>query len=452
MRDTLSALEERLDAPTSRALAQAVSRAIRDGALAPGERLPPIRRVAQQLMLSPTTVSSAWQLLARSGVIRSDGRRGTTVALAGYGGDRYSSALKHDPGSRLDLSTGVPDPALLPDLGRLVDLVGRAEGHAAPGSYLDDPVLPELRDVLLADWPTPAEDLLVVDGAMDALDLITRALLRPGDPVVVESPGFPVLLDLLEDRGVLVLPVELDHSGPDPDALAALLARRPVAVIVQPRGQNPTGVSLTPTRARRLASLLAPTSSLVIEDDSAGDIASSPALSLGRWLPDRVIHIRSFSKSYGPDLRLAAMTGPASVLAPIRHVRALGQGWTSRLLQRVLTALLTDAETQAGVRSARAEYARRRGLVTGRLAEHGIPVSGTDGLNIWVPVRDEPAAVLRLASEGIAVAPGRPFLVDRRDGEPHIRVTTGLITEGHLAIADAIADAARASAWSAQHR
>lgn len=449
MRDVLSGLEERLESPTSKGLAHAVSVAIRDGVLAPGDRLPPIRQVAQELMLSPTTVSAAWQLLARSGAIRSDGRRGTTVAPANRGGERYSTALSRESGNRLDLSTGVPDPALLPDL---ADLLERLDGPIAPSSYLDDPVLPELRDILLADWPAPVDDLLIVDGAMDALDLISRTLLRAGDHVIVESPGFPVLLDLLEDRGVVVQPVRIDHSGPDLDDVAARLGRRPVAIIVQPRGQNPTGVSLTPTRARRLAHLLAPTSCLVIEDDSAGDIASSPALSLGAWIPDQVLHIRSFSKSYGPDLRLAALTGPGPLLAPIRHARALGQGWSSRLLQRALAALLTDPQSTAKVRSARAEYARRRGLVTTRLAEHGISVRGTDGLNIWVPVRDESAAVLRLASEGIAVAPGGPFVVDSRDGQPHIRVTTGLITSAHREVADAIADAASASAWSAQHR
>jgi DNA-binding transcriptional MocR family regulator len=146
------------------------------------------------------------------------------------------------------------------------------------------------------------------------------------------------------------------------------------------------------------------------------------------------------------------VSGPSSLLAPIRHARALGQGWTSRLLQRALAALLTDTEARSKVRSARSEYARRRGLVVDRLADHGIRVPGTDGLNIWVPVRDESAAVLRLASQGIAVAPGGPFVVDGHHGDPRIRVTTGLITDGHLDVADAIADAASASAWSAQHR
>lgn len=450
MRAQISAIEERLDAPTAKGLAQAVSRAIRDATLLPGDQLPPIRRVAEELMMSPTTVSAAWQLLARSGTIRSDGRRGTTVAPTTRGGERYSRALRHASPVSLDLSTGIPDGRLLPSLHPVLT---RLDDPATPSSYLDDPLLDELRSALLRDWPYAAEELLVVDGAMDALDLVTRVLLRPGDLVVVENPGFPPLLDLLEDRGVDVVGVPLDETGIDLDRIEALLPRRPVAVVIQPRGQNPTGISMSPTRARRLATLLKGRDCIVIEDDSSGPISSSSPISLGAWIPDQVLHIRSYSKSHGPDLRIAALSGPAALLAPVRRSRALGQGWTSRLLQRVLASLLSDETCQGQIASARAEYARRRELVVTRLAEHGITVPGSDGLNVWVPVRDEAAAVLRLASHGIAVTPGSPFSVDPVNGAAgHVRVTTGLVRHDHVEVADLVAEAAAAGAWTAQHR
>ncbi|MGO4598398.1 aminotransferase-like domain-containing protein [Terrabacter sp. 2RAF25] len=450
MRAQISAIEERLDAPTAKGLAQAVSRAIRDATLLPGDHLPPIRRVAEELMMSPTTVSAAWQLLARSGTIRSDGRRGTTVAPTTRGGERYSRALRHESPVSLDLSTGIPDGRLLPSLH---SVLARLDDLTTPSSYLDDPLLDGLRSALLHDWPYAAEELLVVDGAMDALDLVTRVLLRPGDLVVVENPGFPPLLDLLEDRGVDVVGVPLDETGIDLDRVEALLPRRPVAVVIQPRGQNPTGISMSPTRARRLATLLKGQDCIVIEDDSSGPISTSSPISLGTWMPDQVLHIRSYSKSHGPDLRIAALSGPAALLAPVRHSRALGQGWTSRLLQRVLESLLSDQACQRQIASARAEYARRRELVVTRLTEHGITVPGSDGLNIWVPVRDEAAAVLRLASHGIAVTPGSPFSVEPVSGTAgHVRVTTGLVRHDHVEVADLVAEAAVAGAWTAQHR
>jgi DNA-binding transcriptional MocR family regulator len=288
---------------------------------------------------------------------------------------------------------------------------------------------------------------------MDALDLVVRSLLRPGDVAVVEDPGFPPVLDLLEARDIEVVGVPVDDSGLSIEGLERALAQRPSVVFVQPRGQNPTGISMTPTRARRLARLLAGSGAFVVEDDSAGDVAASESLSLGTWLPAQVLHVRSFSKSYGPDLRIAAVSGPEDLLAPMRRTRALGQGWTSRLLQRVLTTLLTDPETTRQVERARGEYARRRELVVRRLLDRGVEVPGTDGLNIWVPVRDESAAVLRLASQGVAVTPGSPFHVEPPRGPAgHVRVTTGIIRRDHEAIADLIADAALVGAWTAQHR
>jgi len=450
MRAVISSLEERLDAPTAKGLAQAVSRAIRDQALRPGDQLPPIRRLAAELMMSPTTVSAAWQLLARSGTIRSDGRRGTTVAPSARGGERYSRALRHESPVRLDLSTGIPDSTLLP---ALVPVLSMLHDPATPSSYLDDPVLHDLRAELDRDWPYAADDLLVVDGAMDALDLLTRVLLRPGDLVLVEDPGFPPLLDLLEDRGADVVGVPLEDDGLQLERVEALLERRPAAVVIQPRGQNPTGISMSAAKARRLAELLRGQDCIVVEDDSSGPIATSAPISLGAWIPEQVLHIRSFSKSHGPDLRIAALSGPDALLAPVRHARAIGQGWTSRLLQRVLTGLLRDAACARGIGQARAEYARRRELVVAGLERHGIEVPGTEGLNIWVPVRDEAAAVLRLASQGIAVTPGSPFSVEHVTGpEGHVRVTTGLVREHHAEVADLIAEAAHAGAWTAQHR
>ncbi len=450
MRDLLSALEERLDEPTARGLASAVGRAIAEGALAPGTKLPPIRTVARELALSPTTVSSAWSVLARSGAVRTDGRRGTVVLdTATSGGSRYRRALEHPVRLAQDLSTGVPDAALLPRLGGVLATLDSA---GTPGSYLEEPVVPGLADLLRADWPYDAEALTVVDGAMDALDLVVRTLLRFGDRVVVEHPAFPPLVDLLDALAVDVVGVPVDAEGLRVDVLAAELARgRVAAVVLQPRAQNPTGVSLSADRARRLAELLGPSDTLVVEDDSAHGISTSPPVSLGRWLPQRTLHIRSFSKSHGPDLRLAAVSGSAELVRALESRRHLGQGWSSRLLQRILLGLLTDPDAVAAVARARDGYALRRRLVVDELARRGVPVGGDDGINIWVPVQDEAAATVRLASQGIGVSPGAPFAVLPEPGG-FVRVTTGLVRTHHAELATALAEAARSGGWGPRAR
>lgn len=452
MTAVLSALEERLDQPTAKGLAHAVSAAIRDGELTAGDRLPPIRTVASELALSPTTVSAAWALLARSGAVHTDGRRGTRVLdQGGVAGGRYRQALRHESVFPLDLSTGVPDPALLPSLGAVLTQLTSAP---TTGSYLDDPVLPSLADVLLQDWPYAAANLTVVDGAMDAMDLVVRTTLRFGDRVVVEDPGFPPLVDLLESVGAQLVGVPLDEDGLELRSLEEALREPVAAVFLQPRAQNPVGVTMTSARARAIAALLDGTGTLVVEDDSAAGLSAEPLVSLGTWRPEHTAYIRSFSKSHGPDLRLAALSAPAGLHRALTARRELGQGWSSRLLQQVLLGLLTSETARGEVTRASSTYAARRAHVVDALAARGVHVPGTEGINIWVPVEDETAAVVRLASRGIGVAAGTPFRV--RAAEPgsggHVRVTVGAATGDLDALADALAEAALAGGRTGRAR
>jgi DNA-binding transcriptional MocR family regulator len=293
--------------------------------------------------------------------------------------------------------------------------------------------------------------MTVVDGAMDALELVIRTTLRFGDRVVVEQPSFPPLLDLLEHAGVDVVGVPLDRQGLVPDRLAEALTSPTAAVFLQPRAHNPTGTSMTAARARSLARILRPTDVLVIEDDSASGISTSPDVSIGTWLPGRTVHIRSFSKSHGPDLRLAALSASSDLVGAIHHQRQLGQGWSSRLLQRLLLGLLTDPRSDREIATARAEYARRRTEFVDRLERHGILVAADDGLNVWVPVEDEPSALMRLAAQGVGVAPGTPFQV-LPETTSHVRVTTGLITSNLDEVAREVAAAARTTGWGSRAR
>lgn len=446
--EVLTELEQHMAVPTARGLAASVGAVIGAGHLNPGDRLPPIRVVAKQLGLSPTTVSAAWAMLQRATILTTDGRSGTRVTPRQSGPSRYRAALTREaesiddgrPHYALDLSTGTPDPALLPSL---TTVLRHVQPPVEASSYLDEPVLPDLADLLRADWPYPAERITVVDGAMDALELVIATHLRFGDKVAVEDPCFPPLLDLLEAVGARPVPVALDEKGARPDDVRAAVDAGVRAVFLQPRGQNPTGITMTAERGAELAGILGPAGIVVIEDDSLGSIATSPDISLGGLLPETTLHVRSYSKSHGPDLRLAALGGPQALVQPIVDRRFLGQGWTSRLLQQVLVHLLTDSASMDTVADARRQYALRRDAVISRLANRQIAVGGTDGVNIWVPVEDETAALLLLASRGIGASSGGPFMV-RGGRQPHIRITTGLVRDDFDLVADAIAHAAGA--------
>jgi DNA-binding transcriptional MocR family regulator len=435
-----------VDDRSARGIAAAVSRLVTAGSLPAGTRLPTVRDVARELRVSPTTVSEAWGSLARAGAIETRGRSGTFV-VGGFPARRrlrYAQLGSAPAGAARDFSTGVPDHDLLPDLSGTLKRIG-ANRRSLSGttSYLDAPVLPALEAALQARWPFVPERLTVVDGALDALDRIIAAVVRLGDHVLVENPAFPPLLDLLEAVGAHVIGIPLDASGPRPDELAAALAQyRPVALFLQPRAHNPTGVSMTGSRATELAFLLAGRPEVtVVEDDHAGDIATAPPVSLGGFLPARTLHVSSFSKSHGPDLRLAAIGGPSALVAAIADRRLLGPGWSSRILQAVLLDLLSDPAATGQVARAREEYARRRRLLCAALAGRGLAVTAADGINMWVPVDDQQVAMVALAGHGVAVAPGTPFLVSPAGGD-HVRLTVGLVRDGFEELADILVEAA----------
>jgi len=435
-----------VDDRTARGIAAAVSRLVRTGELPAGSRLPTVRSVARELGISPTTVSEAWRSLASAGAIQTRGRSGTFVLTPSRPRQklRYARLTASPATLPHDFSTGVPDHDLLPDLAPALRRIGDTR---LTTSYLEAPVLPRLEAVLRDRWPFPPQQLTVVDGALDALDRVVGVLVRLGDRVLVENPTFPATLDLLEAVGAVPVPVSLDASGVEPASLAAGLRHAPVALFVQPRAHNPTGVSMSAERAAALAAVLAGDplgrSVAVVEDDHAGDIASAAPVSLGTWLPERVVHVRSFSKSHGPDLRLAAIGGPAALVTSIADRRLLGPGWSSRVLQAVLLDLLTDPATVRFLAGARREYARRRTLLAAALSAHGIPATAADGINMWVPVQDQQHAMLSLAAHGIAVAPGTPFEVHPLGGD-HVRVTVGLVRDGFEDLADLLASAAGA--------
>jgi DNA-binding transcriptional MocR family regulator len=431
---------DRIDDRSARGIAAALGRMITDGSLPTGIRLPTVRDLARRLGTSPTTVSEAWQTLARVGAIEARGRSGTFV-LDGHRplGPRRYRRITEGPGHfALDLSTGTPDTDLLPDLGPALARVSRQN---LTTSYLDDPVLPALEETLRARWPFVPEMLTVVDGAMDALDRVAGVVVRLGDRVLVENPCFAPLLDLLETLGTEPIGLDLDDEGVRPEALAAGLTRAPTALFLQPRAHNPAGVGLSAGRARKLAALLRGTEVVVVEDDHAGDIAAGPLVSLGSYRPAQTVHVRSFSKSHGPDLRLAAVGGAGDIVHEVVNRRLLGPGWSSRLLQALLVELLHDERTIDSVARARRIYAERRATFGAALAERGVTTTGSDGINLWIEVADERSALVTLAARGVGVAPGTPFVVNALPAD-HVRLTVGQVRDRADVLADHVTLAA----------
>lgn len=424
---------------SAQGIAAAVTGLVRSGHLEPHDRLPTVREVAAGLGVSPATVSSAWGLLRRRRIIATRRRGGSTVIglPAGPHPMRFEQVGDFGTRSRTDLTFATPDPALLPPLG---PALAAGLDNDALNTYEREPITPRLRAALEPDWPFPAADWLAVNGGYAGVLQLCQTTLGPGELVAVEDPTAPRLLDILSAVEARPVAVRCDAHGPVVDSLAAAVAAGAVAFLLQPRAQSPSGHGLTAQRAAELAEVLAGTGVLVLEDDGIGDVASEPLRSIGEHLPEQTVLVRSFSKSHGPDLRIAVMAGALDPVERARSYRNFGARWTSRLLQDALAHLLTDPSSCHVVDTARQTYRQRRSACADALQAHGIDVTDRDGLSLWVPVADESHALVTLAAHGISVSPGKQFFVT--SGPSHVRLAISHLTEGHEEIARVVALAA----------
>jgi DNA-binding transcriptional MocR family regulator len=414
----------RIEGRRAAEIAASVERAVGSGDLEPGQLLPPMRELAQELGVNANTVASAYRILRERGVIETSGRRGSRVRPKPATTGREYARMDVPEGVR-DLADGNPDPALLPSLAQAFAAAGE-RGDRQPVLYGDTLVEPELARIARADLDAdgvPNGPLTVASGALDVIERVLTAHLRPGDTVAVEDPGWGSLLDLVPALGLRTASVGVDDEGPLPDDVRRVLAAGARALVVTDRAQNPTGAAVTATRARALHAVLREHPDvLLVEDDHGHGIVDLPLHPLAGVTAHWAL-VRSVAKAYGPDLRLAVLTGDATTVDRVTGRHRLGPGWVSRVLQRAVVRLWRDgALDRAAVAAA---YRSRRDLLIGALAERGVAAHGRSGLNVWVPVPDETAAVSRLLHAGWAVAPGARFRLGSRPG---IRITVSTLT------------------------
>jgi DNA-binding transcriptional MocR family regulator len=427
-------LAARLNDCSSRGIAVETSALIRSGVIPIGARMPTVRDLAFALGVSPATVSAAWSELRRFNVIAGRGRTGIQVSgnKAALPPSRFD-LNGHFRAGVVDLTLAVPDLALLPPLDEALSKAARVEGL---NGYERTPILDRLRNAVAPRWAYAADAYLAANGGYDAVHVTLQALLLPGALVAVEEPTAMRLLDIIDEVGAYMVPVTCDDAGPTPTGLAAAMRRKPDAFLFQPRTHCITGHRVTRRRMSELADVLRGSDTLIIEDDGIGDVSDLPPASLGERFPDRVVHIRSFSKSLGPDLRLAVLSGSNDIVDRIQGVRAFGVGWTSRILQSVAADLIVDPATDALLAAARRVYAERRRALLERLQTRGIALPDRDGLCVWLPVRSEQFALVTLAARNIAVNPGRKYAI-RELG--HVRVATSLPIDKLDEVAEALA-------------
>ena len=377
------------------------------GELLPGQALPTVRDLAATLGVNRNTVSLAYKRLVTAGIAVTQGRLGTAIRAQRDPGEQEGLL----PGSPLaDLGGGNPNLAWLPDAGAAL-----ARKPYRPCLYGEATLDPEL-EVLARQWldgDCPQEhDITLTNGAVDAVERLLAAYLVAGDKVAVEDPCFVSSINTLRIAGLHAVGVAVDAEGMQAGALERALAQGAQAVIVTPRAHNPTGCSLSAARADQLRAVLAAYPHvLVIVDDHFSLLSVAGYQDVIPPAARRWALIRSVSKIFGPDLRLAFVASDGQTAQRLRLRLAPGTNWVSHLLQGVVSACLSSPDVLAQVGLAREDYARRRGILAAALAAQGMAVAGpADGLNLWLPLPGaSQAVVLALARHGWLVRGGEAF-------------------------------------------
>jgi GntR family transcriptional regulator / MocR family aminotransferase len=418
-----------------------IYRQIRDAivnrVLRPGDRIPASRELASTLSVSRMTVTIAYERLGAEGFLVSRVGDGTfispqaTGSIAGSRTRRVDGVLQprqvwqtipspgaFAPAARFDFRTGIPDAALFPHSAwqRSVMRTLRATRSEA-ATYGDPAGHPRLRESIARHLGISrgvtilGEDVIVTSGTQQAIDVIARVLLSPGDRVAVEDPGYWPPRRLFESLGARVVGVPVDGEG----LVVEAMPRHVRAVYVTPSHQYPLGVAMTLARRQALLEWAGRQDAAILEDDydsefRFGDRPLDPLRTLD--VAGRVIYIGSFSKTLSPGLRLGFIVAPRSLRDAVRRAKFLSDWHSPSLLQATLARFIDDGEFARHVRRVHAVYRERREMIAHVLARDCAndlePIPSSTGLHLTVLARTATVAGMdavarRALAAGVAV-------------------------------------------------
>src|SRR3954447_3523268 len=423
--------------------------AIEAGELEPGEKLPTTRALAADAGVNHLTAARVYRRLAELGYVTASVGRGTFVrslvpAASDEQGDDWqvwampdrpqtypeqviddAFRLATDPGI-ISLSTGWPSPRLYPidELAQITADVFREEGGAAI-SYLTAEGLYPLREQIAKKWrfATDPEEIIVTSGAAQAIDIVCRALLEPGDVAVVETPTFIGLLSSLRSTGARVIGVPYDRDGLDLDALEHVLARYEIKLCaLQTVSQNPTGRDLSEERRQRLARLAVDRNFFVLEDGVYSDVrfdGESPP-PLRELAPGHVIYCDSMSKTVGGGLRMGWIAARGPVFDRLAMLKLNSDFHTNTLSQYITARFLAPGLYEKHLASSNPFYRERRDLLMealdGHLAGEYRAEVPNGGHHVWVQLTrpvDERALYREAVRAGVTFTPGGAVTAER---------------------------------------
>ncbi|WP_116950242.1 MocR-like pyridoxine biosynthesis transcription factor PdxR [Jiangella endophytica] len=421
---------------------------VRDGRLRPGDRLPPSRELARTLNVSRGTVATAYERLSAEGFLVGRVGAGTFVAPgAAAGASRVAArtmpagGLRPRPGwdgaprspgphtaARYDFQVGVPDTRLFPyDTWRRLVAAEWRQGRE-PVGYAGPAGHPDLRAALARyvgyarSVRAGADDVVVTSGAQQALDLVARVLLAPGDVVAVEEPGYPPAREAFESYGARVVGVPVDGDG----LVVSRLPRSARLVYVTPSHQFPLGVAMSLPRRLELLAWAGAHDAAVVEDDYDSEyrFADRPLEPLhGLGGGGRVVYVGTFSKTLLPGLRLGFAVVPPSLRDAVRTARRLADGHGPVATEAALARFMDEGLLARHIRRTAKVYAERRslllaGLEGGGLAPYLEVVPSAAGLHVCALLRSGDGAVVRAVAARARAAGVRAETLGRYQAAP----------------------------------
>lgn len=416
---------------------QQVRAAILDGRLKANQALPSSRELAQRLEVSRNTIVLAYERLRAEGFVTSRAGAGTFVGDIGvsasplHTGDSplrprpvwHSIPLGRDMAGldvRFDFRPGVPDAGAFPFAAWRARLSRQLNPDAVGnGAHIDAAGHPHLRAAIARHIGisrairTPAENVLVTSGSQQAVDLIARVLLEPGDTVAVEEPGYPLTQRALHAYGCTVIGVPVDGEGLVVDAIPDDVR----FVYVTPSHQYPLGMTMSMARRRALLAWADRHDAAIVEDDYDSEFRYGgrplEPLQCLDW-SGRVLYVGSFSKVMLPTLRLGFVVTPAPLRDALRKAKCLADWHTAVPGQAAAAAFIDDGLLAHHIRRMRRVYADRHDRILQQLArEFGgrlTPLPSAGGLHLAAFLDEaEPetdvAIAERALTRGVAVFP-----------------------------------------------
>lgn len=418
--------------PKYLAIAEALSRDIEAGRLAPGDRLPPQRTLAEALGVDLTTVTRAYGEAQRMGLIEGSGRRGSFVLSTATAEPSLSYS---DPA---DIGMNAPPEGFGATLGaqfrKAVDSLLMPGATSSVLRYQAAGGIPEVRqagaDLLGRRGIACNEDtVLVAAGGQHALHAIVSAEFSPGDVLAVSQFVYPGLLSLARRFGVELTVIASDQEGMDPDALNAACAVGQLrAVYVVPANDNPTTATMSAERRRAIAAVARRHGLRVMEDDAYGLLSAQPLVPIASLAPESTWHIASVSKILSPGLRMAWLRAPGVASA----WRLAADMHETAIMAAPLNAAIVGGWVRSGVFDELVAEVRGEALVRQAIArailQHGTFRSQSEGYHLWVPLSPDasPAQICdALRLHGLSAVASDVFAAERGAAPPALRVSIG---------------------------